>query len=113
MDTTLSQLESSVADIARQISEGDLSDVYVEEGEEASVVDWLNECFGVEYVVSSRGDYLGARILVTFGGPNIWVDTRTNEVRGYWGSDTVTRAFDDNMGLDEALAEYWECCRGR
>ena len=102
------QLEAGVKEIARQISEGDLSDVYADEGEEPTVYDWLNEQLDVEYVVSSPGEYLGARILACCGGPTIWIDTRAMEVRGYWGSDTFTWGFSDGLDLDEYLEELWE-----
>ena len=53
--------------------------------------------------------YKGARLLVAFGGPNIWIDTASQEVEGYWGSDRVTRWYSkDYIGLDDACAELYD-----
>ena len=109
--TTETHLRANVDAIAREIDTGDLSEVYCEEGEEPTVADWIGEKLDVEYVVTSNGTYLGARILCCVGGPTIWVDTRSMEVRGYWGSDSYTRRFSDGMGLDDALDEYWTVSR--
>ena len=37
--------------------------------------DYLADALDINYVVSADAQYLGARILVAFGGPNIWIDT--------------------------------------
>jgi len=82
--------------------EGDLEN----EGE-FSAYDYLQDALDIEYVVNSKGEYLGARVLVAFGGPNIWVNTRTGMVDGYWCGDNASVPFKDNLGLDEALSELW------
>lgn len=74
-----------------------------------SAFDFIGEALDMEYTISGRRKYLGARICVTFGGPNIYVDTRHNTVTGYWGSDTISRSYEDNMGLDEAARELFGC----
>lgn len=78
---------------------------------EKSGFDYLSDALDVEYTISRSGEYLGASVLVTFGGPNIWVDTRWNTVKGRWGSDRVDMSFDDEIGLDEACAELFESMR--
>ena len=86
-----------------------------EAGEEVTDVrpmtgmDYLSDALDIEYVVSSDGTYLGARVLVSFGGPNIWVDTRNNRVEGHCWGESFSCAFQDNVGLDEALEELWAC----
>ena len=74
-----------------------------------SAFDWLEGALDIEYVVNGAGEYLGARVLVTFGGPNIWVNTRTNQVEGHWWQDSARCGFDDSIGLDDCLSELWEC----
>jgi hypothetical protein len=74
---------------------------------EFSAFDYLQDALDIEYIVNSRGEYLGARVLVAFGGPNIWVNTRTGTVEGAWWADRAQASFKDNLGLDEALSELW------
>lgn len=73
-----------------------------------SAYDWLEGALDIEYIVGSDREYRGARVLVAFGGPNIWVDTRRGVVEGHWWLDDATAAYNDALGLDDALAEYWE-----
>lgn len=69
---------------------------------------WLDDILDIQYTVSRDREFLGARVLVAFGGPNIWVDTRTDTVEGYWWGDEYTHSFRDNIGLHEACKELWE-----
>jgi hypothetical protein len=76
---------------------------------EFSAFDYLQDALDIEYIVSSKREFLGARVLVAFGGPNIWINTRTNTVEGAWWSDRATTTFDDNLGLNDALEELYSC----
>ena len=71
--------------------------------------DWMERTYDIRYLVNSRKEYLGAEILVAGGGPTIWVDTWTNEVKGYWGTDRVNIMFADNIGLDDYCEELYGC----
>ena len=75
--------------------------------------DWFeeHEWLDIEYTIARDGTYLGARLLMTFGGPNIYINTRTKEVEGYWGTDKATAYFIDNVGLDDWFAEDYEASR--
>jgi hypothetical protein len=73
--------------------------------EDSNAYDYLQDALDIEYIMSSRGEYLGARVLVAFGGPNIWVNTRTHTVEGHWWGDSAYAGFTDSIGLDEALRE--------
>ena len=79
------------------------------EDEPLSAFDYLQDALDIEYIVNSKKEYLGARVLVAFGGPNIWINTRTKTVEGYWWGDSATASFQDNIGLDEALEELFSC----
>jgi len=73
--------------------------------EDFNAFDYLQDALDIEYIVNNRGEYLGARVLVAFGGPNIWVNTRTHTVEGHWWGDSAYASFTDGIGLDEALQE--------
>ena len=74
-----------------------------------SGLDYINDALDIEYVVDGQGEYLGARVLVAFGGPNIWINTRQGIIEGYWYEESCRVSFDDNIDLDEALSEFWGC----
>ena len=71
--------------------------------------DWMEGTYDIRYLVDREKRYLGAEIMVAGGGPTIWVDTWTNEVKGYWGSDRVTCPFADNLNLDNYCEEMYGC----
>lgn len=81
----------------------------VENEGEFSAFDFLQDALDIEYIVNSKREYLGARVLVAFGGPNIWINTRTNTVEGAWWSDRAEASFTDSIGLDEALEGLYNC----
>jgi hypothetical protein len=79
-------------------------------GEIISGMDYLEGVLDIEYIVNSKKEYLGARVLVAFGGPNIWINTRTKQVEGYWWSDTSIQSYEyDEMEIDEALETLYNC----
>jgi hypothetical protein len=100
----MSDIKNHVQEIADMLSNG-FGDEKNSDGEDFSAFDYLQDALDIEYIVNSKGDYLGARVLVTFGGPNIWVNTRTNTVEGHWWGDSAYASFTDNIGLDDALNE--------
>jgi hypothetical protein len=81
----------------------------VENEGEFSAFDYLQDALDIEYIVNSKREFLGARVLVAFGGPNIWVNTRTNTIEGHWWGESASATFIDVMGLNEALEELYSC----
>ena len=76
-------------------------------------LEYLSDALDIEFIFrgnQTKYELLGARILVSFGGPNIWINTRTNEVEGYWwGDKCIMRYTRDEIGLDEAIQTLWAC----
>jgi hypothetical protein len=80
------------------------------EGVAVSAYDYLQDVLDIEYVVGSDKRYLGARVLVAFGGPNIWINTRTKQVEGFWWGDSAIVSYNrDEMDLDSALEDFYNC----
>ncbi len=103
---TQDQLFQQVRHIADQIESGEYESS--NEDEPQGAFDYLSDALDIEYTVDSKGQYLGARVLVAFGGPNIWINTRNKSVDGYWYSDRAeAHYFNDELGLDDALEELW------
>jgi hypothetical protein len=108
--TEQSDLQNHVQFIADSLTDGTcLNGGIVEDGEKLSAFDYLQDALDIEYIVNGKGEYLGARVLVAFGGPNIWVDTKRGIVEGAWWSDKASASFQDSIGLDDALSELWNC----
>ena len=105
---TDTQLSDHVKYIADKLSNGFDGETN-SDGEPLSAFDYLQDALDIEYIVNSKKEYLGARVLVAFGGPNIWVNTRTKTIEGYWWGDKATASFDDGLGLDDALEELYNC----
>jgi len=91
----------------------DVSDVHEDchqfEGEDLpSAFDYMRDVLDIEYVIGSDGQELrGARFLVSFGGPTIWINTRNDTVEGYWWSDRHTENYSDGLDLGEFASVLW------
>lgn len=75
---------------------------------EESGFDYLYSALDIEFRVGSDRKYKSGEILVAFGGPNIWIDTKREKVIGAWWSDHFETSFTDRIGLDNALEELYE-----
>lgn len=101
-------LKHHVLSIADNLTSPDEEWLNVDD-EPYTAYDYICEALDIEYYIGSDGGYRGARLLVAFGGPNIWVDTKTDTVEGYWWGDSYKSPYIDTMGLDEACRDLWEC----
>ena len=109
--TTKQRLQEQVDDIALAVEYGFDT---VDGSEETPIMDFLEGVLDFEWIVASdKETLLGARLLVAFGGPNIWIDTRKGLVEGYWWSDSAFASFDADTEnareLDEYLNMIWGC----
>lgn len=109
LDDDRGRLQRHVDSIADTLTNGFDDDDLNEDGEAMSAWDYMRDVLDVRYIVDSQKRYLGARILVAFGGPNIWIDTEKQRVEGYWWMDKAFASYDDNIGLDEVCEEYYNC----
>src|SRR5690606_17547859 len=57
----------------------------------AGGLDYLTDALDIEYRVGSDGRFKSGKILITFGGPNAWIDTDTGELIVAWYSEPVRR----------------------
>ena len=55
--------------------------------------DYLTDALDINYIINGDKTYKGARILVAFGGPNIWIDTFNQQVEGYWWGETIIKSY--------------------
>ena len=102
-ETCEAQLRRMCKDIADDISNDS------HDGGISGASRWMEGVYDIRYIVDSEKKYLGAMLMVSGGGPTIWVNTWTKEVEGYWGGDRVTWFFQDNLGLDDYCEEMYNC----
>lgn len=98
----MADVTDNVKHIADELSAGydaEWVKTYKEEhdGEEPSAYDWLEDVLDIEYIVGGDGEYRGARVLVAFGGPNIWVDR-------------MCRTCGLRLPIEDGLQKGWYCC---
>ena len=109
-ETSEEQLRRMCKDIADGITNPVTSNDEQEDGsveQHGGASEWMEGTYDIRYYVDSSKRYLGAEIMVAGGGPNIWVNTYTKEVEGYWGGDKVLEPFIDNLGLDDYCEEMY------
>lgn len=85
------------------------NDGYGDAGEEFTAYDYLGDALDIEYRVSSDGTYRSAKVLIGYGGPNVWIDTYTCSLVVAWWSAPVSKDLPTQFidQLDEALSELW------
>lgn len=80
-------------------------------GEQAELTayDYLEDALDIEYRVSQDKAYRSAKILIGFGGPNVWIDTATRALVVAWWSAPVSVDLPEQFcnELDTALEEIW------
>jgi len=106
-----SKKENELLDHVKHIAETIQSGVYETDNEDGpSGYDYLTDALDIQFIISSDKKYLGARVLVAFGGPNIWINTQKQMIEGYWWADTEYAYYqEDNLELDAALEEIYNC----
>lgn len=81
-----------------------------ENSEILSGLDYVSDALDVEWILDSNREFKGARLLVAFGGPNIWIDTAKQTVEGHWWGDSFTASyFRDEMDIEGACSEWFNC----
>jgi hypothetical protein len=76
MNQTTQQLQNNVLAVAKTIENLDSFDDYIR-----------NKVLETIYKTTESLNYLGAELLVAYGGPTIVINTHSNTVKGSWGLD--------------------------
>ena len=77
-----------------------------DELEVATIDDYFDDFYDVDYVVGSDKKYKACRVLVAYGGPNIYIDTWVQKVQlEWWGEHAETYIPDD---LCEQIDDFFE-----
>jgi len=79
--------------------------------EAVSLYDYFEDCLDIEYRCDAQREYRSVQIMVTCGGPNIFIDTATKQVELYWWGDRASYpiSYDAVDAVDAWAEEYWGC----
>ena len=107
------ELEEGIVVTQDDIDEERYPDSDYTAGDQLTSYDYLQDMDVHRYILNSDMSYSGIIIMVSYGGPNIFIDTDANEVQGYWGNETVklyyrTKEGEDFMGVHEYGREVYE-----
>lgn len=87
------------------------SNAEYDDDEESSFGYWFDsEVLSVEVTSDLGKQYICASVCLGFGGPNIYLNTRTGYIEGYWGGDSYEYPVDKEVSdyIDDRIAEMWE-----
>ena len=84
-------------------------DGYNEYGEDR-VSCYFQGVLDIEYRVGSDNQLRGVELLVGYGGPNLYIDTKHMQVQGFWAGASATAAI--NKQVCAEIDEYFEQLRG-
>ena len=76
---------------------------------------YFEDVLDVEFRVDTQLRYKSAVITLACGGPGIFFDTASGEVRGYWGFSDAETAYVSpyyKNSIDEYFEEQYNCLRG-
>jgi hypothetical protein len=107
--TTKTKNDNGLADMVKNIADTINSGNY-EPSEEGgcSAFDYLQDALDFQWITTNDLQFLGARVLVAFGGPNVWIDTHRKIVEGFWwGNYAKAEIHEDPMGLSDALEDLY------
>ena len=81
--------------------------------EPVTMLDYLGDVYDIKWTLNSDMTYNGVRLLIAFGGPNIYVDTVSGRVDLYWWSErgSCQLSRDALHAIDDVFNEYYECSR--
>lgn len=96
-----------VADEIEEYAAGKMVD---DDGNELNLYDYLTDVLDYEFTIDGRKEYKSAKIWITLGGPNVWIDTAERAVRLTWGRDREEYPIDWNVcdEIDDIMREIYE-----
>ena len=93
----MDELKTMVEGIKKQIEEATKNNDYR----------YFDDVLDIEYFVGGDGNLRGVEIAVMLGGPNIFVNTKTKEVKGCCGNNYSVYISDEACNfIDSIFEEY-------
>ena len=79
--------------------------------EALSLYDYFDDVFDIEYRFGSDRQLRSVKLLVAYGGPNIYIDTASCTVELYWWGDRASYPIDRDVcgEIDNIFEEIFNC----
>lgn len=71
------------------------------------MLDYFADVLDIEYRIGSDREFRSVRLLVAYGGPNIYIDTCSRQVELYWWTDRASFPLSDEV-CDQINADFEE-----
>lgn len=109
---TVKALERITKDIAKELDEAAANNFMIK-NEDSEDEDYFDDILDVNYLINSDMSYKAVKICVGWGGPNIYIDTESDRVVGYWGFKTAyyPLSYDTVCAIDAYWEERYLCFR--
>ena len=79
----------------------------IEEATENNDYRYFDDVLDIEYFIGGNKDFRGVELTLTYGGQNIFVNTKTKEVKGCWGNNYSIYISDEACNfIDSIFEEY-------
>ena len=75
--------------------------------ESVGMFDYFDDVLDIEYRIGSDREFRSVRLLVAYGGPNIYIDTCSRQVELYWWTDRASFPLSDEV-CDQINADFEE-----
>ena len=97
--------------IAEKLEKYAAGEMVDNDGNELNLYDYLNDVLDYEFTIDSQKEYKSAKIWVTLGGPNVWIDTAERAVKLAWWTDRAEYPLDWDVcnEIDDIMQDIYEC----
>ena len=88
---------------------------FEEDEEEKTLFDYLANVLDYEIAINSSFEYSSCKVWVTLGGPNIWIDTASNEIKLAWGCERAELWLPSEIcdEINDYFEELYNCRQAR
>ena len=97
--------------IAEELEQYINGEIENEEGEQASIYDYMSDILDFEITIDSGMNYCACRVYVTLGGPTVWIDTHAGTVELRWGREESRYYLDGDIidAVNDYFEEFYNC----
>ena len=89
----------------------DGEEILEDDVEPASLFDYFNDMLDIDYVVDREKHFKGVRIMVTCGGPNIFIDSYRGIVELFWWTEHASAEIPADLcdEINDIFRDYYYC----